>query len=155
MEFVVKYAKPSGEVLESVQIGQTEDEVRHHLQEQGMLPISVKTRGVSLFRRRERQKPINPDNFIVFNQQFVSLIKAGLPILRSLDLLKAQIKNPILQRHIADVRDRVHSGAMLSEAMRAQGAFPTVYTASIFAGERSGDLVNVINRHISYEKTMN
>jgi len=154
MEFVVKYAKPSGEVLESVQIGQTEDEVRHHLQEQGMLPISVKTRGVSLFRRRERQKPINPDNFIVFNQQFVSLIKAGLPILRSLDLLKAQIKNPILQRHIADVRDRVHSGAMLSEALKAQMVFPTVYTASIYAGERSGDLAEVITRYTGYQKTV-
>jgi type IV pilus assembly protein PilC len=154
MEFVVKYAKPSGEVLESVQIGQTEDEVRHHLQEQGMLPISVKTRGVSLFNKRERQKPINPDNFIVFNQQFVSLIKAGLPILRALDLLKAQIKNPILKRHIIDVRDRVHSGAMLSDALKAQMVFPTVYTASIYAGERSGDLAEVITRYTGYQKTV-
>jgi type IV pilus assembly protein PilC len=154
MEFVVKFAKPSGEVLETVQIGQTEDEVRHHLQEQGMLPISVKTRGVSLFNKRERQKPINPDNFIVFNQQFVSLIKAGLPILRALDLLKAQIKNPILKRHIIDVRDRVHSGAMLSDALKAQMVFPTVYTASIYAGERSGDLAEVITRYTSYQKTV-
>jgi type IV pilus assembly protein PilC len=154
MEFVVKYAKPSGEVLESVQIGQTEDEVRHHLQEQGMLPISVKTRGVSLFTKRERQKPINPDNFIVFNQQFVSLIKAGLPILRALDLLKAQIKNPALKRHIIDVRDRVHSGAMLSDALKAQMVFPTVYTASIYAGERSGDLAEVITRYTGYQKTV-
>jgi type IV pilus assembly protein PilC len=154
MEFVVKYAKPSGEVLETVQIGQTEDEVRHHLQEQGMLPISVKTRGVSLFTKRERQKPINPDNFIVFNQQFVSLIKAGLPILRALDLLKAQIKNPALKRHIIDVRDRVHSGAMLSDALKAQMVFPTVYTASIYAGERSGDLAEVITRYTGYQKTV-
>jgi type IV pilus assembly protein PilC len=154
MEFVVKYAKPSGEVFETVQIGQTEDEVRHHLQEQGMLPISVKTRGVSLFNKRERQKPINPDNFIVFNQQFVSLIKAGLPILRALDLLKAQIKNPILKRHIIDVRDRVHSGAMLSDALKAQMVFPTVYTASIYAGERSGDLAEVITRYTGYQKTV-
>jgi len=154
MEFVVKYAKPSGEVLETVQIGQTEDEVRHHLQEQGMLPISVKTRGVSLFNKRERQKPINPDNFIVFNQQFVSLIKAGLPILRAPDLLKAQIKNPILKRHIIDVRDRVHSGAMLSDALKAQMVFPTVYTASIYAGERSGDLAEVITRYTGYQKTV-
>jgi len=154
MEYVVKYAKPSGEVLETVQIGQTEDEVRHHLQEQGMLPISVKTRGVSLFNKRDRQKPINPDNFIVFNQQFVSLIKAGLPILRALDLLKAQIKNPILKRHIIDVRDRVHSGAMLSDALKAQMVFPTVYTASIYAGERSGDLAEVITRYTGYQKTV-
>jgi len=154
MEFVVKYAKPSGEVLESVQIGQTEDEVRHHLQEQGMLPISVRTRGIAIFRRKERQKSIKADDFIIFNQQFVSLIKAGLPILRALDLLKAQIKNPILQRHISDVRDRVHSGAMLSEALKAQMVFPTVYTASIYAGERSGDLAEVITRYTTYQKVV-
>jgi len=154
MEFVVKYAKPSGEILESVQIGQTEDEVRHHLQEQGMLPISVRSRGLSLFNKRDQQKPIRPDDFIIFNQQFVSLIKAGLPILRALDLLKAQIKNPILQRHIADVRDRVHSGAMLSDALKAQMVFPTVYTASIYAGERSGDLAEVITRYTTYQKVV-
>ena len=74
-----------------------------------------------------------PQDFIVFNQQFVALIKAGLPILRSLDL-RVQIKTT-LKRHIDDVHERVHSGAMLSEALRAQGVLPTVYNASIFAGE--------------------
>jgi type IV pilus assembly protein PilC len=68
--------------------------------------------------------------------------------------LKAQIKNPALQRHITDVRDRVHSGAMLSEALKAQMVFPTVYTASIYAGERSGDLAEVITRYTGYQKTV-
>jgi type IV pilus assembly protein PilC len=138
-----------------MQVGQTIEEVRHRLQEQGLLPIAVKPRGFGLtLGKGKRKTDIKQEEFIVFNQQFSALIKAGLPILRSLDLLKAQIKNPVLQRHISDVRERVHSGAMLSEALRAQGVFPTVYTASIFAGERSGDLVNVINRHIHYEKTV-
>jgi type IV pilus assembly protein PilC len=155
MEFDCKYAKPSGEIVTATLVGQTLDEVRHHLQEQGLLPISVRQKGWSLSPgKRERRSQIKTEDFIVFNQQFAALIKAGLPILRSLDLLKAQIKNPILQRHVSDVRERVHSGAMLSEALRAQGVFPTVYTASIFAGERSGDLVNVIHRHIHYEKTI-
>jgi type IV pilus assembly protein PilC len=155
MEFDCKYAKPSGEIVTATLVGQTLDEVRHHLQEQGLLPISVRQKGWSIsFGKRERRSQIKTENFILFNQQFAALIKAGLPILRSLDLLKAQIKNPILQRHVTDVRERVHSGAMLSEALRAQGVFPTVYTASIYAGERSGDLVNVIHRHISYEKTI-
>jgi type IV pilus assembly protein PilC len=154
MEFDCKYAKPSGEIVTATVVGQSLDEVRHHLQEQGLLPISVRPKGWSLSRKRERRVRVDPENFIIFNQQFAALIKAGLPILRSLDLLKAQIKNPLLQRHVSDVRDRVHSGAMLSEALRAQGIFPSVYTASIYAGERSGDLVNVIHRHISYEKTL-
>jgi type IV pilus assembly protein PilC len=152
MEFDCKYAKPSGEIVTATVVGQSLDEVRHHLQEQGLLPISVRPKGWSLSRKRERRVRVDPENFIIFNQQFAALIKAGLPILRSLDLLKAQIKNPLLQRHVSDVRDRVHSGAMLSEALRAQGIFPSVYTASIYAGERSGDLVNVIHRHISYER---
>ena len=155
MEFDCKYAKPSGEVITATLVGQNLEEVRHHLQEQGLLPISVRQKGWNLAPgKRQRRVRIKTEDFIIFNQQFAALIKAGLPILRSLDLLKSQIKNPILQRHIADVRERVHSGAMLSDAMRAQGVFPTVYTASIFAGERSGDLVNVIHRHIHYEKTI-
>src|SRR5205085_11609638 len=64
------------------------------------------------------------------------------------------LRNPLLKEHIINVRDRVHSGELLSEALRAQGVFPTVYVASIFAGERSGNLVEVINRFIHYEKTI-
>lgn len=154
MEFDCKYAKPSGEVVQATLVGQTLEDVRHHLQEQGLLPISVRQKGWSLsFGQRANRAHIKQEDFILFNQQFAALIKAGLPILRSLDLLKAQIRNPLLQRHISDVRERVHSGSMLSEAMQAQGVFQRVYTASIFAGERSGDLVSVIHRHIHYEKT--
>jgi type IV pilus assembly protein PilC len=155
MEFVCKYAKASGEVVRVVQVGQNAEEVKHRLQEQGFLPISVKARGWSVSSGfRKRQTAINAQDFIVFNQQFVALIKAGLPILRSLDLIKAQVKNPLLKRYVEDIRDRVHSGALLSEALRAQGVFPVVYTASIYAGERSGNLVDVINRFIQYEKTI-
>jgi type IV pilus assembly protein PilC len=155
MEFTCKYAKPSGEVIKSVLVGQNMDEVRHHLQEQGLLPIEIRARGWSLsFRPQKRRQRIKDEDFILFNQQFVALIRAGLPILRSLDLLKDQIRNPLLQHHMMNVRDRVHSGELLSEALRAQGVFPSVYTASIFAGERSGNLVEVINRYIQYEKTV-
>src|SRR5881296_3110173 len=155
MEFTCKYAKPSGEVIKAVLVGQNIDEVRHHLQEQGLLPMDIRPRGWSLsLRPRKRPQAIKDEDFILFNQQFVALIRAGLPILKSLDLLKDQIRNPLLQHHIVNVRDRVHSGALLSEALRAQGIFPTVYTASVFAGERSGNLVEVITRYIQYEKTI-
>ena len=155
MEFTCKYAKPSGEVVKVVLLAQNTDEVRHRLQEQGFLPISIRTRGWSILLRPRRQRQtIKPDDFILFNQQFVALIRAGLPILRGLDLLKGRISNPLLRQHIEDVRDRVHSGTMLSEALRAQGVFPAVYTASVYAGERSGNLVEVITRYVQYEKTI-
>ena len=155
MEFSCKYAKPSGEVVKTVLVGQSIEEVRHRLQEQGLLPIDVRPRGWSIsFRRQKRQQTVKADDFILFNQQFVALIRAGLPILKALDLLKDRIVNPLLRQHINDVRDRVFSGALLSEALRAQGVFPTVYTASVFAGERSGNLVEVINRYVQYQKTI-
>src|ERR1041384_7080007 len=109
MEFSVKYAKPTGEVVTDVIVAQNSDEVRHRLQEQGFLPIAVRSRGFSLSLRPKRRQTIKPDDFILFNQQFVALIRAGLPILKSLDLLKDRIRNPLLRRHIADVRDRVFS----------------------------------------------
>lgn len=155
MEFTCKYARPSGEIVKAVLAGQNVEEVRHHLQEQGLLPIQIRPRGWSLsFRPRKRRQTIKTEDFILFNQQFNALIRAGLPILKALDLLKEQIRNPLLKHHIVNVRDRVFSGALLSEALRAQGVFPTVYTASIFAGERSGNLVEVINRYVQYEKTV-
>jgi type IV pilus assembly protein PilC len=155
MEFSCKYAKPTGEVVTTVLVGQNMDEVRHRLQEQGLLPLDVHARAWSAsFRRRKRQQTVKPDDFILFNQQFVALIRAGLPILKSLDLLKDRIANPLLRQHIRDVRDRVFSGELLSEALRVQGVFPTVYTASVFAGERSGNLVEVITRYIQYQKTI-
>ena len=154
MEFTVKYAKPSGEVVTSTVVGQNPDEVRHRLQEQGFLPIAVRSRSWSFSLRRKRRQTVKADDFVLFNQQFVALIRAGLPILKSLDLLKDRISNPLLQKHISDVRERVFSGALLSEALRAQSVFPTVYVASIYAGERSGNLVEVINRYVQYEKTI-
>ena len=93
MEFDCKYAKPSGEIVSTTLVGQTLEEVRHHLQEQGLLPITVRQKGWSLsLRKGDRRTRINTENFIIFNQQFSALIKAGLPILRSLDLLKGQVK---------------------------------------------------------------
>src|SRR5262245_38466697 len=155
MDYRVKYAKPTGEVVTAVVVGQSTEEVRHRLQEQGFLPMAVRSRGWSFsFRPRKRRQSFKPEDFILFNQQFVALIRAGLPILKSLDLLKDQIRNPLLKHHIVNVRDRVHSGSLLSEALRAQGVFPSVYTASVFAGERSGNLVEVINRYIQYEKVV-
>ena len=155
MEFSCKYTKPTGEVVTAVLVGQNIEEVRHRLNDQGLLPISIRPRGWSIsLRPRKRRERIKPEDFIMFNQQFVALIRAGLPILRSLDLLRGRIKNDLLRQHIEDVRERVYSGALLSEAVRAQGIFPPVYTASVFAGERIGNLVEVVSRYVQYEKTI-
>ena len=151
MEFSCKYTKPTGEVVTAVLVAQNIEEVRHRLNEQGLLPISIRPRGWSVsLRPRKRRERIRPEDFILFNQQFVALIRAGLPILRSLDLLRGRIKNDFLRQHVEDIRDRVHSGELLSQAVRIQGVFPPVYTASVYAGERSGNLVEVSSRYVQY-----
>lgn len=155
MEFDCRYARANGEVIRAVHAGHTAEEVRVKLSDQGFLPLSVRARARAIpFRRKGRRIPFKLDDFIILNQQFAALVRAGLPILRCLDLLKARIKNVRLRTHIEAVRDRVVSGASLSEAMESEGVFPRVYTASVFAGERSGNLVEVLNRYVRYEKTI-
>src|SRR5437867_9578379 len=109
MEFNCKYAKPSGEVVKAVLVGQNMDEVQHRLQEQGFLPMSIRPRRWSIsLRPRKRQETVKPEEFIMCNQQLVALIRAVSPILRGLDLRKDRIRNPLLQRHLVDGHDRAH-----------------------------------------------
>src|SRR5207302_1350121 len=88
----------------------------------------------------------------IFNQQFVTLIRAGLPILNSLDLLLRRQKNPFFRSLLENVRDRVRSGELLSEAFAAQGVFPKLYTTTLLAGEKSGNLEEVLNRYIAFQR---
>jgi type IV pilus assembly protein PilC len=153
MEFKCRYSRPNGEIVDEVRSGPSEAEVRHTLEEQGFLPLSIAPRRSLLSRPRRRKKlGFKPDEFLMFNQQFVALIRAGLPILRSLEILMSRIANPALRAHIEAVRERVLSGVALSDAMAEEQVFPRVYTASVFAGERSGNLVDVITRYVRYQK---
>jgi type IV pilus assembly protein PilC len=154
MEFKCKYAKPNGEVVWDTYVAQAVDEVHRRIREQGFLPLSIKPRGWSLpSLPTRRTRRFTPQDFIVFNQQLVALIRAGLPILRSLELLEQRITNPSLRGHVERVRNSVRSGLALSDALEAEGVFPKVYTASVLAGERSGNLAEVIQRYVRYEKT--
>ena len=95
-------------------------------------------------------RKIRPNDFLIFNQQFNTLVKAGLPILRALDLLAERAAAPRLRPILTDVRQRVREGALLSEALAAQGSFPPVYVTVITAGERSGNLTGVLEQYIAY-----
>src|SRR5215471_2986972 len=154
-EFLVKMADERGHVLEQVENGVSEKDVRERFVQRGFLVYSVRTRAGLLsvvpFRRRRK---IKPDEFIVFNQQLVTLIKAGLPILMILDLLRKRQRNPYFASMLENVRERVKSGELLSEAFEAQGAgvVSRVYTTTLLAGERSGNLEEVLSRYISYQR---
>ena len=154
-EFVLKYADGRGQIHQQVTSAPSEKELRERYSQQGFLIYSVKPRTASglaatgLFTRR---KKLNLEKFLIFNQQFVTLIRAGLPILKGLDLLADRLTDPALGPYIKSVRDEVRNGTLLSEAFRLQGIFPKMYVTSVMAGEKSGSLTEVLDRYISYQR---
>src|SRR5271154_7265680 len=155
-EYVLKYADARGEVHNQVAKGSSEQEVRDRYTRQGFLVYSVKAKSAGLSLSGEIRVPgrkkLNLEKFLIFNQQFVTLIRAGLPILKALDLLAERLTDPKLTPYINAVREDVRKGVLLSEAFRLQGIFPKIYVTSVMAGEKSGSLVEVLERFIVYQK---
>jgi type IV pilus assembly protein PilC len=152
-EFVCKVADASGRVYSQIEPAQTVAEARQKLSDRGLFVYQVRPRdgflGDSL---THREKVVRGDDFLVFNQQFNTLIKAGIPILRSLDLLAERAAAPSLRPVLGEVRRLVREGTTLSEALEQQGVFPKVYTTSILAGEKSGNLSGVLEYYIAYQR---
>jgi type IV pilus assembly protein PilC len=152
-EFLIKAADERGHLLQQIESGYSEGEIRDRFVQQGYLVYWVKPRGMfsagefKLGRRRVKQS-----TFLVFNQQFLTLIKAGLPILNALDLLIKRQKDAYLLQLLENIRDRVKSGEALSEAFAAQGTFPKIYTTTLMAGEKSGNMEEVLGRYISFQR---
>ena len=153
-EFVLKYSDPRGEVHSQVAEAGTEKELRDRYSQQGFLIYSIKPRheiaGMSM--GGGRKKKINLEKFLIFNQQFVTLVRAGLPILKALDLLSDRLTDMKLAPHIKAVREEVRNGSLLSDAFARQGVFPPIYVTSVLAGEKSGALGEVLDRFITYQK---
>lgn len=152
-EFVLKYSDAQGQVHQQVENAVSEVELRDRYAQKGFLVYSIKPRGGAaggIQQRFTRAKKLNLGQFLVFNQQFMTLIRAGLPIMRSLELLAGT--NPKLAEYIRRAHDDIKAGALLSDAFRAQEVFPAIYTTSIMAGEKSGSLVEVIDRYVTYQK---
>jgi len=151
-EFVCKVGDASGRIFQQLETAQSEAEARQKLADKGLFVFSI--RGhlglLTQFDRARQDRVIRPNDFLIFNQQFNTLIKAGLPILRSLDLLAERAAAARLRPILGDVRQRVRDGALLSEALLAQGSFPPVYVTAITAGERSGNLTGVLDQYIAY-----
>lgn len=152
-EYTLKYADARGEVRQQVVEASSEGELRQRMTEQGYLVYSVKERtGVAALGGGARRKKLDMEKFLIFNQQFVTLFRAGLPILKALDLLAERLTDKKLGPHVKEIRDDVKKGSLLSEAFRRQGIFPAIYVTSIMAGEKSGALGEVMERYINYQK---
>jgi type IV pilus assembly protein PilC len=145
-EFLLRYADPRGQMHEQVADAQSEREARERLTQQGFLVYSITPKDLSArLTGTSGKKTVDLEKFLIFNQQFVTLIRAGLPILKSLDLLADRLTDEKLGRYIQAVRKEVRTGTIL-------GVFPPVYVTSVLAGEKSGSLVEVLDRYVSYQK---
>jgi len=152
-------ATSSGQILESTYVAENEARLRADLEDKGLYLLSVrggsglKVGGLQVRMPARRKIPMS--EFLVFNQELATLLKAGLPLVQSLDILRRRSPNPIFKTALDDIYNKVRSGSSVSEAFEAQGLFSGVYTASLMAGEKSGSLEQVLRRYVAHIKVMN
>jgi type IV pilus assembly protein PilC len=157
MKFRCRLGTPAGEVIEAIYVADTEARLRRDLEDKGMYVLAVQPRSQLMgwleaipFRPA---RGIPQHDFLVFNQELATLLKAGMPLVQSLDLLRQQITSPVFKRVLDDVHERVKAGEALSDSFAQHGdLFSGVYVASLLAGEKSGSLDTVIRRFVAYQK---
>ncbi|MGA9771100.1 MAG: type II secretion system F family protein [Blastocatellia bacterium] len=158
-EYVCRIGTPTGEIVTRTIEAGAERELRVKLEREGFRIFSIAAPGGKSVRRtmggESRGHKIKTEDFLLFNQQLSALLRAGLPILQAIGILRKRVPNEQLRRMLESVEDKVRAGHALSQAFAAQGdAFPRIYVASILAGERSGSLDEVLLRYVSYQKTI-
>jgi type IV pilus assembly protein PilC len=157
MEFRCRLGTPSGEIMEGVYVAQSEAHLRRELEEKGLHVLTLRPRGMSVpgLSLGPRKPKIARHEFLVFNQELATLLKAGMPLVQSLDILRTRLSNPVFKAVLDDVHEKVRSGTALSDAFQSHGElFPSVYTASLMAGERAGNLDAVLRRFVAYAKVV-
>jgi type IV pilus assembly protein PilC len=157
MEFSCRLGTAGGEIVEGVYVAESEARLRRDLEEKGLYVLSLRPRGIfaGLTFGGGSRRRIGRQEFLVFNQELATLLKAGMPLVQSLDILRQRVTNPTFKAVLDGVFEKVRAGTALSDAFGEHGdLFPAVYSASILAGERSGNLDAVIRRYVGYEKVI-
>jgi type IV pilus assembly protein PilC len=157
MEYRCRLGTATGEILEEIHVSDSEAHLRHELEQKGFCVLRIAPRGwlgrVSLPGHVRRSIPTR--EFLVFNQELATLLKAGMPLVQSLDILRGRVEHPTLRPVLDEVYDKVRAGTALSEAFAAHGdLFPAAYGASLLAGEKSGSLDTVLRRYVAYMKVI-
>ena len=155
MEFRCKLGTPGGQIVEAVYAAESEAHLRRDLEDKGLLVLSLRPSGLlgGLAPSFGRRRKIRQRDFLEFNQELATLIKAGMPLVQSLDLLRGSLVDPVFKPVIDTVYERVKAGAQISDAFDEFGELvPRVYVASLMAGERSGNLEAVLRRYVAYAK---
>lgn len=157
MEFHCRLASASGEIIEGVYAADSEVRLRHELEEKGLVVLSLRAKGAAAWlpARLPGRTKIPTREFLIFNQELATLLRAGMPLVQSLDLLRQRVTTPVFRRVLDDVHERVRGGTALSEAFAAHAELlSSVYTASLVAGERSGNLDSVLRRFVDYTRVI-
>src|SRR4029453_14643529 len=157
MEFRCRLGTPGGEIVEGIYVAEDEARLRREFEEKGLYVLAIQRAGRAALGsfKLPRRTRISSREFLVFNQELATLLKAGMPLVQSLDILRQRVSNPLLKTVLDDVYERVRAGSSLSESFEAQGTlFPGVYAASLLAGEKSGSLEQVIRRYVAYVKVI-
>jgi len=157
MEFRCRLGTAGGEIIEGVYVADSEAHLRRELEDKGLFVLALHRRGVLPgigFSRGSRRR-IRRQELLVFNQELATLIKAGMPLVQSLDILRQRVSNPTFKAVLDGVYEKVKAGTALSDAFAEHpDLFPGVYSASLMAGERAGNLDEVIRRYVAYEKVI-
>ncbi|MFL6468071.1 MAG: type II secretion system F family protein [Pyrinomonadaceae bacterium] len=156
-DFVCRLGTPSGEIVTRIVEATAADDARFQLEREGFRVFSVNVSGGGLasvlpFGGSANKRRVKQADFLLFNQQLSALLRAGIPVLQSISLLKARSASSAMRDVLADVEEKIKSGIPLSEAFESQGIFPRIYTASILSGEKSGALDEVLLRFVDYLK---
>src|SRR4051812_5867114 len=154
-EFICRLGTPSGEIVTRIVEASAASEARARLEGEGfrVFAVSDTTKGLSaVISGGGKKAKVKQADFLLFNQQLSALLRAGIPVLQSIELLKTRSASANLRIVLADVEEKIKNGIPLSEAFESQGLFPRIYTASILAGEQSGALDDVLARFVTYLK---
>jgi type IV pilus assembly protein PilC len=157
MEFRCKLGTPGGQIVEAVYAAESEAHLRRDLEDRGLLVLALRPAGLlgRVLPGLGRRRKVRQRDFLEFNQELATLLKAGMPLVQSLDLLRGSLTDPVLRPMIDTVHDRVKAGTQISDAFAEFGVgIPRVYVASLMAGERSGNLETVLRRYVAYARMM-
>ena len=148
MRFTVRLTHANGDVLVREYEADSAEALQARVLAEGGFPLEVK-RTDTAFRSRNQLKT---ESLVLFNQELLALLKAGIPLLQSLELLVGHGKDPQLRRSLAQVVELVREGMSFSDALEQAGTFPPIYRSNVVAGERSGTLPEVLARWLAFQK---
>ena len=152
-EFTCRLGTPAGEIVTRTVEAENSLDVRKQLEREGFRVFAIAAAGGGLSAALPflgGRKALKQDDFLLFNQQLSALLRAGIPVLQAVSMLRRRAASPRLREVLADVEEKIRGGTALSEAFEGQKIFPRIYTASILAGERSGALDDVLSRFVTY-----